>query len=129
MGRPRKPLPGQPKLTKRQRAVLEALVVWDKLRRSDVVDELNDLVGMGLLVLDYEGTGEPTAAGKALVQFENVEPEPTAVRDYEGDAQALAGAVVGFIDQIMNAEGSISNDHAHYLQLARDVLAGKPEEL
>lgn len=178
MPRPKKRDPSQPKLTKRQRALLEALVAYDNLRRTDIVDELNDLTRMGLVEFDYEGPSEPTEAGRALVQVETTlrtwqqeraeviafakklfgehgdehewiatrnsllsflkrleagahvsgpgEEEPET-RDYKEDAAELAGAVIGFIDQIMNEQGSISNDHAYLLQFAEDVLAGNPE--
>jgi len=66
MGRPRKTLPGQPKLTKRQRAVLETLVALDNLQRSDIVEEKWELEKLGLIKGEWEGPGVPTAAGRAL---------------------------------------------------------------
>ena len=121
MPRPKKRDPNQPKLTKRQRALLEVLVAYDNLRRTDIVDELNALTEMGLIEFDYEGPSEPTAAGRALVQVPNVEPE---TRDYKRDAAELAGAVIGFIDMLDH----VTNDQAYLLQFAKDVLAGKPVE-
>lgn len=119
--RPKKREPGRPKLTKRQRALLEALVAYDNLRRTDIVDELDELNEMGLIEFDYEGPSEPTDAGRALVQVPNIEPE---TRDYKKDAAELAGAVIGFIDMLDH----VTNDQAYLLQLAKDVLAGKPVE-
>jgi len=120
MPRPKKREPGQPKLTKRQRALLEAIVAYDDLRRTDIVEETNDLDRMGLIEFEYEGPGIPTAAGRALVQIENVEPE---TRDYKADAAELAGAVIGFVDMLDH----VTNDQAYLLQFAKDVLAGKSE--